>query len=117
MEKFEEMAVWMRAARLSASLYQSLDSVNEFGFRDQITSAGLAIPAYIAQGYQTWSAKELLDSLNYAKGATGELRSHLFIAMDIGYIDKEMGMAWVGEAEGIAKMLDDLMHSILEQNK
>ena len=117
MKRFEEQAVWMRSARLSAALYQTLDAVNEFGFREQITSAGLAIPAFIAQGYQAWSDKELLDSLNFAKGATGELRSHLFIAMDIGYIDQETGMVWVSEAEKIAKNLDDLMQAILAQNK
>ena len=117
MEKFEEQAIWMRAARLSAELYKSLNLLNEFGFRDQITSAGLAIPSFIAQGYQAWSQKELLDFLNYAKGSTGELRSHLFIAMDIGYIDRESGTRWVKEAEEIARMLDKLMQSVLDSNK
>ncbi len=115
MEKFEENAVWMRSARLSAELYTTLSALNEFGFRDQITSAGLSIPSFIAQGYESWSSKELLDLLSYAKGSTGELRSHLFIAMDIGYVDRETGMRWIKEAVGISRNLDDLMQAILAQ--
>ena len=52
MARFEDLAVWKRSARLSAELYKSLRDLKDFGFRDQITRAGLSIPSNIAEGYE-----------------------------------------------------------------
>ncbi len=112
MARFEELAVWKRSARLSAELYKSLRDLKDFGFRDQITRAGLSIPSNIAEGYERESAKETTNFLNYAKGSAGELRTQLYIGMDIGYIERESGMAWIKEAEEISRMLHALIKSI-----
>lgn len=116
MARFEDLAVWKRSARLSAELYKSLRDLKDFGFRDQITRAGLSIPSNIAEGYERESAKETVNFLNYAKGSAGELRAQLYIGMDIGYIDHEAGMQWIKEAAEISRMLHGLMHTIRAQN-
>jgi four helix bundle protein len=77
--RFEDLAVWKRSARLSAELYKSLRDLKDFGFRDQITRAGLSVPSNIAEGYECESAKETTNFLNYAKGSAGELRTQLYI--------------------------------------
>jgi four helix bundle protein len=113
--RFEELAVWKRSARLSADLYKSLRDLKDFGFRDQITRSGLSVPSNIAEGYERGSAKETVNFLNYAKGSAGELRTQLYIAIDIGYIEREAGMAWIKEAEEISRMLHGLMQTIRTQ--
>lgn len=50
--KFEDLEVWKRAARLSADLYRYFSQSKEYGFRDQITCAGLSIPSNIAEGME-----------------------------------------------------------------
>ena len=115
MARFEDLAVWKRSARLSAELYKSLRELKDFGFRDQITRAGLSIPSNIAEGYERESAKETTNFLNYAKGSAGELRTQLYIGMDIGYIEREAGMQWIREAEEISRMLHGLMQTIRAQ--
>jgi four helix bundle protein len=110
--RFEDLAVWKRSARLSAELYKSLKDLKDYGYRDQITRAGLSIPSNIAEGYERESSKEIRNFLNYAKGSAGELRTQLYIGMDIGYIDRETGMQWIKEAEEISRMLHGLMQSI-----
>jgi len=115
MARFEDLDVWMRSARLSAELYTSLRDLKDFGFRDQITRAGLSIPSNIAEGYERESLKEIKNFLNYAKGSAGELRSQIYIGIDIGYIDRELGGAWIKEAEEISRMLHGLMKSIKTQ--
>ncbi len=47
---FEDLDVWKRSARLSAELYKQTRSLKAFGFRDQITRAGLSVPSNIAEG-------------------------------------------------------------------
>ena len=49
--RFEDMEVWKLAAKLSVSVYQELAATREYGFRDQITRAGLSIPSNIAEGF------------------------------------------------------------------
>lgn len=42
----------------------------------------------IAEGFERRSKKEFIYFLYNAKGSCGELRSHLYIALDLNYIDK-----------------------------
>ena len=79
MARFEELEVWKRAARLSADLYKALVDLKDYGFRDQITRAGLSIPSNIAEGHERNSDKEIANFLNYAKGSAGELRTQIYI--------------------------------------
>lgn len=62
---------------MSAELYKTLAELRDYGFKDQITRAGLSIPSNIAEGYERNSNKEIANFLNYAKGSAGELRTQL----------------------------------------
>ncbi len=112
MARFEELDVWKRSARLSAEIYKTLAELKDYGFRDQITRAGLSIPSNVAEGYERNSNKELALFLNYAKGSAGELRTQIYIGMEIGYINREVGKNWLQEAEEISKMLHGLIRTI-----
>jgi len=106
---FKELVVWRRSARLSADLYRHLVDLRDFGFRDQITPAGLSVPSNIAEGYGRGSTKETLRFRYYAKGSCAELQTQLYIGMEIGYIDREIGRTWVAESEELAAMLGALI--------
>lgn len=111
MARFEDLDVWRRAARLSADIYKGLADLRDFGFRDQITRSGLSVPSNIAEGHERESSKETAQFLGYAKGSAGELRTQIYIGMDIGYIDRETGKVWLKEAEEISRMLHALIRS------
>ena len=116
MARFEELEVWRKATQLSAELYKTLSGLKDFGFRDQITRAGLSIPSNIAEGHERGSTKELANFLNYAKGSAGELRTQIYIGMDIGYINHEVGERWLREVEGISRMLHSLIRNVRSRN-
>lgn len=71
--RFEDLEVWKRAARLSAEIFNELEKLKNFGFRDQITRAGLSIPSNIAERFERESKKECIQFLSYARGSCGEL--------------------------------------------
>jgi four helix bundle protein len=52
MAGFEELEVWKRAVEMSAEIYARTKDLKDFGFRDQITRAGLLIPSNIAEGLE-----------------------------------------------------------------
>ena len=93
--RFEDLAVWKRSARLST---------REFGFRDQLTRAGLSVPSNIAEGFERESNWEFVNFFSYAKGSCGELRTQIYIGMEIGYINRETGRAWIQESVEISAM-------------
>ena len=110
--KFEDLDVWKRSARLSADIYKALINLKDYGFKDQITRSGLSIPSNIAEGMERESTKECINFLSYAKGSCGELRTQVYIGMDIGYINEESGKLWINETREISAMLVGLMRSI-----
>ena len=89
--KFEDLDVWKRGARLSANIYKKLAQTKDFGFKDQITRSGLSIPSNIAEGIERESNKDCVRFLQYAKGSCGELRTQIYIGIDIGYINDAIG--------------------------
>ncbi|MGF1763360.1 four helix bundle protein, partial [Aliivibrio kagoshimensis] len=82
--RFEDLEVWKRSARLSAEVYKCFLKSKDFGFKDQITRSSLSISSNIAEGYERRSNKEFLLFLSYARGPSGELRSQIYIGIEIG---------------------------------
>ena len=98
-----------RSDRLSANIYKELRELKDFGFKDQITRSGLSVPSNIAEGFERESQKQALIFLSYAKGSCGELRTQIYIGMEIEYIDKHLGSQWINEANEISAMLSGLI--------
>ena len=103
--KVEDMDVWKRACRLSVSVYRELAGLKDYGFKDQITRSGLSVPSNIAEGFGRCSAKEKRNFLNYAKGSCAELRTQVYIGIEIGYVNKNTGRKWAKETEEISSMI------------
>ncbi|WP_210447107.1 four helix bundle protein [Vibrio crassostreae] len=110
--RFEELDVWKRSCRLASDIFKHFSNTRDFGFKDQITRSALSVPSNISEGHERRSSKEFRNFLSYAKGSCGELRTQIYIGIDIGYIPAEMGRYWLKEAEDISKMLSGLMRSL-----
>lgn len=106
---FEDLEVWKRATRLSATLYRETQELRDFGFRDQLTRSGLSIPSNIAEGYERDSDAEIARFLTIAKGSAGELRTQILIGMEVGYLPKDTGTIYADEARQLGAMLASLI--------
>ncbi|MGI9055690.1 MAG: four helix bundle protein [Pyrinomonadaceae bacterium] len=51
-------------------------------------NSAVSISSNIAEGFERRSRKEYLNFLNIAKGSAGEIRSQLYVAFEIGYLEK-----------------------------
>ncbi|MFC5693976.1 four helix bundle protein [Pseudomonas sp. GCM10022186] len=109
---FEKLEVWKRAARLSADLYRQLRDLNDFGFKDQITRAGLSIPSNIAEGMSREGEREKIRFLLIAKGSCAELRTQLYIGLDVGFVPEAFAKFGIRETREIAAMLSSLIRVI-----
>ena len=88
-ESFEDIASWKEARALTNSIYRHTkrgDFARDYALRDQIRRASTSIMSNIAEGFERGGDKEFLQFLSTAKGSCGEVRSHLYVALDQEYI-------------------------------
>ena len=74
-----------------------------------MTRAAVSIASNIAEGEERESSAESARFLYYAKGSSGELATQLYIAIEIGVIDKVTGLKLISEAREISSMLAALI--------
>ncbi|WP_303701476.1 four helix bundle protein [Flexistipes sinusarabici] len=51
------------------------------------------------------TAKDRARFLIYAKGSCGELLTHIYIGIEAGYIEKDVGQEWIQETKELSKMI------------
>ena len=108
---FEQLEVWKRSSKLCTEIYKHFNNLKDFGFRDQITRSSLSIPSNIAEGEERGTIKENIQFLIYVWGSCGELRTQIYIGLDIGYIENEMASNWIQETKEISAMIVGLIKS------
>jgi four helix bundle protein len=110
--RFEELVVWQRARALTSEIYSATKYP---AFRadpagaDQMRRAALSIGSNIAEGFERGTDSQFRQSLFYAKGSCGELRSQLYTALDAGLMSDERFEKLRALAEKISRMLQRLI--------
>ena len=74
--------------------------------------AAVSISTNIAEGFERRSRKEYLNFLNIAKASAGETRSLLYIAYEVGYIDREEMEDMKGKARFLSGSIANHMKAI-----
>jgi four helix bundle protein len=109
---FEEIEAWQRARELAKSIYRITYHGAFAGDRAlcvQIRRASISIMANIAEGFERNGKKEFIQFLSVAKGSSGEVRAHLYIALDQGYIDQKGFDALSDISRNISRMIGGLI--------
>ena len=88
-EKFEDIIAWKKSKELTIHIYECFDKNRDFDFKDQIQRASVSVMNNIAEGYERRGDKEFKRFLYIAKGSCGEVRSMLYLALDLKYVSEE----------------------------
>ncbi|MFA6518318.1 MAG: four helix bundle protein [Candidatus Shapirobacteria bacterium] len=111
-ERFEEILSWKKARELNIVVYKLFGTCRDFSFKDQICRASVSIMNNIAEGYERKTNLEFKRFLYISKGSCGEVRSMLYLANDLGYIDGGMMVNLSDMCIEISKMLSGLIKSL-----
>ena len=90
-KRLEDIQAWQKARLITRMIYQLTENgmfAKDFGLRNQIQRASVSIMANIAEGFGRRSDKEFANFLNMAHGSVSETQSHLYVALDLAYIDR-----------------------------
>lgn len=113
--RFEDLDVWKRSRIIVKQIYD-LTKRNEFAkdfvLRDQVKRAVVSISSKIAEGFERSGNKEFIQFLYIAKASAGELRSQLYIALDLKYISEEEFNILRVDILKIANMIYNLIVSL-----
>jgi four helix bundle protein len=105
---FKTLKVWQNANRLEqeiGKLVKGFPSYEQYRLVDQLVRASRSIGANLAEGNTQLFVKKEIVHANIALGSAGEVRNHLFIAYQNGYIDREQYDALDAKLIEIIKML------------
>lgn len=108
----EDMQIWQNARELTVSVYKCFKDLKDFSFRDQIQRASISIVNNVAEGFERQTNKEFKNFLYIAKGSSGEVRSMLYIAFDLKYINQDEFEDLSKKVLIITKMISSLIKKI-----
>ena len=114
-EKFEDLNVWKEAMNLSVNVYKVLNNCKDFGLRDQMQRSAVSIPSNISEGFERDSNKEFIRFLFIAKASCGELRTQIYLALELQIIEKEKANELLEQSRKISAMLYKLIKTRKER--
>ena len=90
--RFEEIEAWKTARFLTNLIYKISEQgafAKDYGLKDQIRRASISAMSNIAEGFESRTDTQFINYLGHAKGSSGEVRSQLYVALDLKYISQE----------------------------
>ena len=87
--KIENLFIWTEARAFVKRVYQVFEGSRDWGFKDQIQRASVSIMNNIAEGAESGSDSAFARYLNISRGSCSEVKSMLYLAEDLKYIDSK----------------------------
>ncbi len=110
--RFEDLECWQQARLLTRIVYQATNNASfkkDLRLSGQIQAAATSAMANIAEGFIRRSDKEFKQFLFIAMSSTAEVQSHLYVALDQGYINQHAFDEIYDQASKTAMLISGLI--------
>jgi four helix bundle protein len=117
-ERFEDLIAWQKARTLTRVIYEITRQgafAKDFALSNQMQRATVSIMSNIAEGFERGGRGEFYQFLSTAKASCAELRSQLYVAFDISYLDQASFSQLLAQAEEVARIVGGLRASVEQQ--
>lgn len=114
-EEFEDLIAWQKARELTREVYRVTRQgafAKDFGLAGQIQRAAVSIMANIAEGFERGNPREFHQFLSIAKASCAEVRSQLYVALDVGYLHEASFQELMRLAKETGKVIGGLRVSV-----
>jgi len=92
LKSFTELTVWQKVRALALMIFcftGKYPRSDQFGIVAQVRRSAASVTANIAEGFGRATTRELLRSLQIARGELEETRSFMLLSLDLGRISQE----------------------------
>jgi len=118
LERFEDLIAWQKARVLTRQIYaitRHAPFAKDYGLSNQIQRASVSIMANITEGFERGNRGEFHQFLSVAKASCAEVRSHLYVAVDAGYLAPDRFSELLALAEEVGRIIGGLRSSVARQ--
>ena len=119
-ERFENLIAWQKARELTRTIYQVTREgafAKDFGLSNQTQRAAVSIMSNLAEGFERSGSGEFYQFLSIAKSSCAEVRSQLYVALDVGYLEQIKFDQLFSQAEEVGKIIGGLRAAIEKHRK
>ncbi len=117
-ERFEDLIAWQKARKLTQAVYHVSQQgvfAKDYGPSGQIQRSAVSIMSNIAEGFERGNRGEFHQFLCVAKASCAELRSQLYVAFDIGYLDQARFQELMLLAQEVGRIVGGMRASVEKQ--
>ncbi len=114
-DQFEDIPAWQEARGLVKLVYDYTSAgpwALEDVLRHEIRTAAISIVTKIAQGSARQDVIEFRKMVSQARGLTAVVKTHLYLAMDLEFLDQAGFDAVNAAVESTVRMIDFLMDGL-----
>ncbi len=119
MNQVEDLQVFKIAHELTLSLYnvtKTFPSEERYAVASQIRRASASIGANLMEGAHRSSTNEYKHFVSISRASAGELKYHLLLVRDLGYISQESYELLIEQVNKVSKMLYGLINTLESKN-
>jgi four helix bundle protein len=112
---FTELKVWQKAHELTLFTYaltERFPRSDQFGLVSQMRRSAASVPANIAEGFGRRTTRELLRSLQIARGELAETRYFMILSRDLGRISKTDVEKVTADCDAVGQLINALARSL-----
>lgn len=114
-ERFEDLIAWQKARQLAHAVYLATQQGNfarDRALAVQLQRAAVSVMANIAEGFERHRLREFHQFLSTARSSCAEVRSHLYVASDVGYTSDEQFDRLNEQAREVGRIVGGLRASL-----
>ncbi|WP_309384933.1 four helix bundle protein [Cerasicoccus frondis] len=109
---FEDIDAWQKARVLTRDVYAVTSNgvaAKDFGLRDQIQRSAVSVMSNIAEGFGRGGNREFSQFLHVARASLAELKSQLYVMLDVNYMEQETFNSLYQQASQIEVRINGLI--------
>ena len=118
--RFEDLRCWQEARQLAKDIYLISEQgklCNDFDTKSQLNRAALSIMKNIAEGFGMYSSREFIRYLDIANNSASEVKSILYVLLDLNYLELERIVELQVKADGVKALCLALIKHLVTRDK
>jgi len=119
--RFEDLECWKEARQLTRLVYEAIGQGSQWQkdlrLCGQLQGVSVSVMANIAEGFVRHSDKEFVQFLFVAMASAAEVQSHLYVAVDQGYLAPEKFDSMYVQAEKTGRIISGLIKYLRRRTK
>jgi four helix bundle protein len=111
--RFEDLECWKEARKLVNMVYDAIHNSkpfqNDYRLKDQSIGAAISVMGNTPEGFVRRSNREFIQFLFISISSAAELQSHMYVALDQRYINRDTFDSIYQQADKTAKLISGLI--------